>query len=62
MRRSYEFRISGVLLFVAVFLGFAAEAEAQATFVGPVPYLSSADTPAGFYAGGVATALEDFED
>ena len=31
-------------------------------FYGPVAYLSSADVPAGFYAGGSATGLEDFED
>jgi len=40
----------------------ASAAHAQATFVGPVPYLSSADIPAGFYAGGAPAALETFED
>jgi hypothetical protein len=43
-------------------LGWASEAEAQATFVGPVPYLSTADIPSGFYQGGLPTALDDFED
>lgn len=36
-------------------------AEAAPIFFGPSPYLSIADIPAGFYAGGPA-ALENFED
>ena len=36
-------------------------AGAATIFFGPTPYLSAADIPAGFYAGG-PTALEDFED
>ncbi|MGH0029937.1 MAG: hypothetical protein ACQGVC_09110 [Myxococcota bacterium] len=36
--------------------------RAQSVFVGPEPYLSTADTPTLFYAGGSATAVEDFED
>lgn len=35
---------------------------APTTFFGPTPYLSTADIPAGFYAGGSPTFLEDFED
>ncbi len=37
-------------------------ARAAAVFTGPVPYLSAADIPLGFYASGLPTALEDFED
>lgn len=33
-----------------------------AVFFGPTAYLSSGDVPAGFYAGGSPTFLEDFED
>lgn len=33
-----------------------------ATFFGPTPYLSSADIPAGFYAGGSPLFLDDLED
>ena len=35
---------------------------ATSVFFGPTPYLSAADIPAGFYAGGTPTFLEDFED
>lgn len=38
---------------------FASSAAAQ-TYFGPVPYLSAADLPPGFFLGG--HALEDFED
>jgi hypothetical protein len=48
-----------VLTSVSV-LAMATSAGA-ATFFGPTPYLSAADIPAGFYAGG-PTILEDFED
>jgi hypothetical protein len=48
--------------FAGLVLAAASGARAQATFVGPVPYLSRADIPVGFYAGGAPTALEDFED
>lgn len=43
-------------------LGWASEAGAQASFVGPVPYLSSADIPTGFYPAGLSAVIEDFED
>lgn len=36
--------------------------HASATFVGPTPYLSSADVPAGFYQGGAPTLLDNLED
>jgi hypothetical protein len=32
------------------------------TFVGPTPYRSVADVPAGFYAGGAPVFLDNFED
>ena len=34
--------------------------SAAPIFFGPTPYLSAGDIPAGFYAGGVPTALENF--
>ena len=34
----------------------------SATLVGPLPYLSAADVPSGFYLGDSPIALEDFED
>lgn len=40
----------------------ASHAYATPVFFGPSAYLSTADIPAGFYAGDVPTALEDFED
>jgi hypothetical protein len=49
--------------FVALaFCSYSHEARAAATFFGPTPYLSTADIPAGFYAGGSPAFLEDFED
>ena len=36
--------------------------SAAPIYFGPTPYLSAGDIPAGFYAGGVPTALETFED
>lgn len=47
----------GLAVSAVVFAGGAS----AATFFGPTPYLSSADIPAGFYAGGPAF-LETFED
>jgi hypothetical protein len=35
---------------------------AVANLINDTPYLSVADIPAGFYAGGIPLALEDFED
>lgn len=46
----------------AAFVICAGASAQAATFVGPVPYLSEADIPAGFYAGGAPTFLENFED
>ena len=40
----------------------APAALAQSIFVGPEPYLSTADIPADFYSTGSPTALEDFLD
>ncbi|ARE40241.1 hypothetical protein RGUI_2100 [Rhodovulum sp. P5] len=40
----------------------AATAGHAATLTGPVSYLSAADIPANFYAGGSPLFLEDFED
>jgi hypothetical protein len=59
MRRSFLV-FCAVLSAAAVLLDSSTSAWAQPTFVGPVPYLSSGDIPAGFYSGSVA--LEDFED
>jgi hypothetical protein len=47
---------------MAAALAWPAASWGSATFVGPVPYLSSADIPAGFYPAGSPAALEDFED
>ena len=44
---------------IALLVALAAHAEAQ-VYVGPVPYTSTADRPAGFLTGTVA--LEDMED
>jgi len=41
---------------------FGAAAIAAPVFFGPTPYLSTANIPPGFYAGGSPTFLEDFED
>ncbi len=43
-------------------LAVASPAEAVTFFFEDTPYLSSADLPAGLYAGGSPTVLEDFED
>ncbi len=37
-------------------------AQAAATFVGPRPYLSPVDVPAGFYQGDAPTLLDNLED
>jgi hypothetical protein len=50
-----------VIVQLLIFAFVSARAMA-ATFFGPSPYLSSADIPTGLYAGGLPTALEDFED
>ena len=47
-------------LLLAGLLGSAASAQAQTTFFGPTPYVSTADRPAGFANG--AVLVEDFED
>ncbi|MEO5958033.1 MAG: hypothetical protein ABIR80_02865, partial [Opitutaceae bacterium] len=43
-------------------LALAGVANAVPTFFGPTPYTSSANIPAGLYAGGVPAFLENFED
>ncbi|KFM18813.1 Outer membrane porin F protein [Marine Group I thaumarchaeote SCGC AAA799-P11] len=43
-------------------IGFTQQSFATPVFVGPTPYLSTADIPVGFYADGSPTFLEDFED
>lgn len=40
----------------------ASHAATAVFFAPPTPYLSSADIPAGFYAGGLPTLLETLED
>ena len=40
----------------------SAVSYALPSFYGPLPYLSTADIPGGFYAGGVPTFLDNFED
>lgn len=50
------------LALVAIAVAGIGTSASAATFFGPTPYLSTADTPSGFYAGGVPNALEDFED
>jgi len=49
--------LTGILVFILTW-----QASAATVFLGPSPYLSAADIPTGFYAGGVAVGLEDFED
>lgn len=49
------------LALVGVALLVAGPAIAQTTYYGPLPYTSSADVPAGMYAGS-PTFIEDFED
>ena len=53
---------SFAIVAVSVLVVAVGSAHAAPIFFGPTPYLSSADIPAGFYAGGSPTALEDFED
>jgi hypothetical protein len=48
-------------ILTALVLLLPCTASAQ-TFFGPTPYLSAAGVPSGFYAGGVPTFLETFED
>lgn len=52
------------LRYISVALVLLASTSLQAApiFFGPSAYLSTADTPAGFYAGGSATFVETFED
>jgi hypothetical protein len=51
-----------VLAVVVLWGVVTASVSAAPIFFGPTPYLSAGDIPAGFYAGGVPTALENFED
>lgn len=46
----------------AAALSVVASAASAATVFGPTFYTSTADIPAGFYAGGSPTFLDDFED
>lgn len=57
-------RIAGKSMFAAIATMFAVVAipATAATVVVSNPYLSQADIPPGFYAGGSPTYLEDFED
>ena len=55
-------RLSLLIVALAMFAFWSTQAYAIAILVGPTPYLSEADIPAGFYAGGSPTALENFED
>jgi hypothetical protein len=56
-------RLLKVLLYAGIFLySLMPQANAAAVFWGPSPYLSAADIPTGFYAGGAPVAIEDFED
>jgi len=49
-----------ISLLLGGLLGSATSAQAQTTFFGPTPYLSTADRPVGFANGSVL--VEDFED
>ncbi len=51
---------TAIAVFVSLF--FLTTKQSMADFVGPIPYLSTSDIPANFYAGGSPTGLEDFED
>ena len=62
MKRIFSLAPSILLTAAGLVVIGAPGALAQTTFVGPVPYLSSANIPPGFYAGGAPTALENFED
>ena len=55
-------RVFSTLVVIVVFWIVASPAAAAPNFFGPTPYLSDADIPAGFYAGGSPAALENFED
>lgn len=50
------------VLAAALVCGVASSASAAVFWFSNTPYLSQADIPAGFYAGGSPTVLEDFED
>jgi hypothetical protein len=60
--RSNFFHYQFTLLFILLVAPSIMETASAATFFGPTPYLSSADIPTDFYAGGAPIALEDFED
>ena len=47
---------------LVVVLALGSAAGAAPIFFGPTAYVSTADIPAGLYAGGSPTALENFED
>lgn len=49
-------------LALILLLGVASTSSGATFFFEDTPYLSSADIPAGLYAGGSPTVLEDFED
>ena len=54
--------LSGLAVCVASVMGSESPVRAAPTFWGPLPYLSEADIPAGFYSGGSPAILDDFED
>jgi hypothetical protein len=53
--------VGGPAVAIGLIFGWLNCANA-AVFFGPTPYLSQADIPVGLYAGGIPTALENFED
>ncbi|MBK9494649.1 MAG: hypothetical protein BWZ07_00584 [Alphaproteobacteria bacterium ADurb.BinA280] len=57
---SRRFACLSLTLWLGGLFGCATSIQAQTTFLGPTPYLSAADRPAGFSSGTVL--VEDFED
>ena len=63
MRAYLVYWITATVGGLFLLLGAATHVDAAPIFLGPTPYLSAADIPAGLYAGGgLPTALENFED
>jgi hypothetical protein len=54
--------VSGLLASALALVAAPAAQAATPVFFGPTAYLSAADVPAGFYAGGVPALLETLED
>jgi hypothetical protein len=55
-------RVGHLAIGAALFLLLRGTAFGDPVFFGPTPYLSLANIPSGFYAGGVPVFLENFED